>query len=120
MRSEVHRLRNALGSSIISTQPYRLRARVDADFLDVRTALRDRRLPPPAVLRRGALLPTSDAPGVREERDHLDVAIRSAVLRRGDTDALWALAGAGGADPELAERLRLLLPDGDPRRDELV
>ncbi|MFC5137620.1 GAF domain-containing protein [Actinomycetospora rhizophila] len=121
VRSEVHRLRNTLGSSIISTQPYRLRARVDADFLDVRSALRDRRLPPPAVLRRGALLPTSDAPGVREERDHLDVAVRSAVLRRGDVEALWALAGAvGGDDPELAERLRLLLPEGDPRRDELV
>ncbi|MDD7938722.1 GAF domain-containing protein [Actinomycetospora lutea] len=120
VRSEVHRLRNALGSSIISTQPYRLRARVDADFLDVRAALRDRRLPPPAVLRRGPLLPTSDAPGVREERDHLDVAVRSAVLRRGDVEALWALAGAAGTDPELAERLRLLLPDGDPRRDELA
>ncbi|GAA4927264.1 GAF domain-containing protein [Actinomycetospora succinea] len=121
VRSEIHRLRNTLGTSIISTQPYRLRARVDADFLDVRTALRERRLPPPAVLRRGALLPTSDAPGVREERDHLDVAVRSAVLRRGDVEALWALAHAeaGGADPELAERLRLLLPDGDPRRDEL-
>ncbi|WP_433038722.1 GAF domain-containing protein [Actinomycetospora sp. CA-053990] len=137
VRSEVHRLRAALGScgtkrsgadapeagySIISTQPYRLRARVDADFIDVRAALRERRLPPPDVLRRGALLPTSDAPGVREERDIIEVGVRGAVLRRGDVDALWALAQteSGAEDPELAQRLRRLLPDGDPRRDEIV
>lgn len=120
VRSEVHRLRAVLGSSIISTQPYRLRARVDADFLHVREALRARRLPPPEVLRRGALLPVSDAPGVREERDHLEVAVRGAVLRRGDAEALWALAHATGPDPEIAERLRHLLPAGDPRRDELA
>ncbi|PVZ13012.1 GAF domain-containing protein [Actinomycetospora cinnamomea] len=121
VRSEVHRLRAALGPTHISTQPYRLRARVDADFLDVRAALRAGRLPAPAVLRRGALLPTSDAPAVREERDHLEAAVRSAVLRRGDAEAVWALARteAGAADPELAARLRRLLPVADPRRDEL-
>jgi GAF domain-containing protein len=122
VRSEVHRLRAALGSSIISTQPYRLRARVDADFIDVRAALRERRLPPPDVLRRGTLLPTSDAPGVREERDVIEVGVRGAVLRRGDVDALWALAQteSGAEDPEIARRLRRLLPDGDPRRDRIV
>ncbi|GAA4808593.1 GAF domain-containing protein [Actinomycetospora chlora] len=122
VRSEVHRLRNALGSSLISTQPYRLRAAVDADFLALRADLRAGRVPAPHLLRRGALLPTSDAPAVREERDHLDVAGRAAVLRRGDVDALWALAQteAGAADPELADRLRHLLPDADPRRDALA
>jgi hypothetical protein len=121
VRSEVHRLRAALGPAAISTQPYRLRVRVDADFLDLRAALRAGRVPPPEVLRRGDLLPASDAPGVREERDHLEVAVRGAVLRRGDVDALWALAHteAGAADPELAAHLRHLLPDADPRRDEL-
>jgi hypothetical protein len=122
VRSEVHRLRNALGSSLISTQPYRLRAAVDADFLALRADLRAGRVPAPHLLRRGALLPTSDAPAVREERDHLDVAGRAAVLRRGDVDALWALAQteAGAADPELADRLRHLLPEADPRRDALA
>ncbi|MHC1558683.1 GAF domain-containing protein [Actinomycetospora sp. C-140] len=121
VRSEVHRLRSTLGHSIISTQPYRLRARVDADFLDVRAALRGGKVPAPHILRRGALLPASDAPGVREERDHLEVAVRGAVLRRGDAEALWALAPSGTAasDPDLVVRLRRLLPDGDPRRDEL-
>ena len=122
VRSEVHRLRAALGPSHITTQPYRLRPRVDADFLDVRAALRAGRLPSPEVLRRGTLLPASDAPGVREERDHLEVAVRRAVLRHGDSEAVWALARteAGAEDPELAARLRRLLPITDPRRDELT
>lgn len=127
VRSEVHRLRAALPGGTrpggtISTQPYRLRARVDADFLDLRATLRAGRVPAPHLLRRGALLPTSDAPGVREERDHLAVAVRGAVLRRGDVDALWALTQteAGAADPELTARLRHLLPDADPRRDRLI
>ncbi|GLZ48667.1 transcriptional regulator [Actinomycetospora sp. NBRC 106375] len=121
VRSEVHRLRSSLGCSIISAQPYRLRARVDADFLDVRAALREGKVPAPHILRRGALLPASDAPDVRVERDHLEVAVRGAVLRRGDAEALWALAqsGTAGSDPDLVVRLRRLLPDGDPRRDEL-
>jgi hypothetical protein len=73
------------------------------------------------VLRRGALLPASDAPGVREERDHLEVAVRRAVLRHGDSEAVWALARTetGAEDPELAARLRRLLPITDPRRDEI-
>ena len=59
---------------------------------------------------------------MREERDIIEVGVRGAVLRRGDVDALWALVQteSGAEDPELAQRLRRLLPDGDPRRDELV
>lgn len=121
VRSEVHRLRAALGPPLISTQPYRLRAHVDADFLDLRTDLRACRVPSPEVLARGTLLPTSEAPGVREERDHLAASVRDAVLRRGDVDALWALGRteAGAADVELVDRLRRLLPESDPRRAEL-
>lgn len=121
VRSEVHRLRAALGAPLISTQPYRLRADVDADFLTVRAGLRAGRVPSPELLARGALLPASEAPGVRDEREQLEAAVRSAVLRRGDVDALWALAGTEGGrlDAELAERLREMLPADDPRRDEL-
>ncbi len=121
VRSEVHRLRAALGPALISTQPYRLRAHVDADFLDVRAALRAGRVPAPEMLARGALLPASDAPGVREERAHLESATRTAVLRSGDADALSALARteSGAVDTELTERLRRVLPEGDPRRAEL-
>jgi hypothetical protein len=46
--------------------------------------------------------------------------VRRAVLRHGDSEAVWALARTetGAEDPELAARLRRLLPITDPRRDE--
>lgn len=121
VRSEVHRLRAALGAPLISTQPYRLRGAADADFLTVRADLRAGRVPAPDLLARGPLLPASEAPGVRGEREQLEAAVRSVVLRRGDADALWALAGtdSGRLDAELADRLHEVLGEDDPRRDEL-
>ena len=101
--------------------PYRLEARVDADFLTVRDAVRAGRLPDAELIARGELLPTSGAPGVCALRDELDVGVRSAVLRRGDTAALWALARTPGGrgDTEVVERLRHVLPVSDPRHAEL-
>lgn len=123
VRAEMHRLRALLdsvpnGSRTVRTAPYRLEARVDADFLTLREALRAGRQPETELVGRGALLPTSDAPGIRAVRDELDVGVRSAVLRGGDTDALWALSRtpAGRHDAELVSRLRHRLPLSDPRR----
>ncbi|MDT7745807.1 MAG: hypothetical protein QOE59_4885 [Actinomycetota bacterium] len=122
----MHRLRALLdsapnGTGVVRTGPYRLEARVDADFLMVRDAVRAGRLPDAELIARGELLPTSDAPGVRALRDELDVGVRSAVLRRGDTAALWALARTPGGrrDIEIVERLRHVLPVSDPRHAEL-
>ncbi|MBP2365342.1 GAF domain-containing protein [Pseudonocardia parietis] len=120
VRAEIHRLRRHLGEDTVRTQPYRLAARVDADFLRLREALRDGRVRDAAAeAARGPLLPVSESPAVRAEREHLLVATRSAVLRSGDPDALWTLVRAGEADDELRRRLRHTLPSGDPRRDEL-
>ncbi len=126
VRAEMHRLRALLenapnGTGAVRTGPYRLEARVDADFLTVRDAVRAGRLPDTELIARGELLPTSDAPGIRALRDELDVGVRSAVLRRGDTGALWALARTPGGrqDAEVIERLRHVLPVSDPRHAEL-
>ena len=126
VRAEMHRLRALLGNApngtgVVRTGPYRLEARVDADFLTVRDAVRAGRLPDAELIARGELLPISDAPGVRALRDELDVGVRSAVLRRGDTAALWALVRTPGGrgDTEIVERLRHVLPVCDPRRAEL-
>ncbi|SHK70337.1 GAF domain-containing protein [Pseudonocardia thermophila] len=117
IRAEVHRLRGVLGPAILRTQPYRLTARVDADFREVREALMSGRVRDAALAYRGPLLPCSDAPAIREERELLTGAVRAAVLRSGDVDAMWALLRAGGdTDPELLHRLRARLPDPDPRR----
>jgi hypothetical protein len=122
VRAEVHRLRVALDARVLRTQPYRLRARVDADFLQVRAALADGRVRDAARAYRGPLLPRSEAPGVREERELLAAALRRAVLDCGDTDAMWALAGTqdGADDEELALRLLRSLPVPDPRRAVLT
>jgi hypothetical protein len=124
VRAEVHRLRRAVGEDTVRTQPYRLVADLDADFLRLRAALREGRIRDAAAeAARGPLLPTSDAPEVRRAREQLAVAVRSALLRADDPDALWTLVRAGRGDgtddEELRHRLRTLLPSSDPRRDEL-
>jgi len=81
VRAEVHRLRAAVGLGVLQTQPYRLAAAVDADFLNVHTALTEGRVRDAALLYRGELLPRSDAPEVREERDLLAAAVHAAVHR---------------------------------------
>jgi GAF domain len=122
VRAEVHRLRSVLDAGVVRTQPYRLQCRVDADFLAVREALADGRILDAARAYRGPLLPRSEAPRVREERELLTATLRRAVLDAGDPDALWALACIpdGTGDQELAERLVRALPDRDPRHAALA
>ncbi|MFC4946781.1 GAF domain-containing protein [Pseudonocardia sp. GCM10023141] len=122
VRAEVHRLRVALGAAALRTQPYRLEARVDADFLAVRSAIADGRVRDAVNAYRGPLLPRSEAPRVREERELLAAAIRRAVLTSGDCDAMWTLSGTvdGLLDVELAQRLIRALPDRDPRHAVLA
>ena len=122
VRAEMHRLRCHLDEGVIRTQPYRLHASVDADFLEVRDALRSGRIRDAAdEAARGPLLPTSEAPAVRDERERLEANVRAAVVRGGDPDAMWALARTeeGRADTELVERLLRALPHSDPRHAEL-
>jgi len=118
VRAEVHRLRSVLDAGVLRTQPYRLQCRVDADFLQVREALADGRVHDAATAYRGPLLPRSEAPGVREERELLGAALRHAVLNAGDLDAMWMLAEApdGIDDVELADVLLRKLAPNDPRR----
>ncbi|MBW0106779.1 helix-turn-helix domain-containing protein, partial [Pseudonocardia sp. KRD291] len=93
VRAEMHRLRCHLDEGVIRTQPYRLHAGVSADFLDVREALRAGRIRDAAEeSARGPLLPGSEAPGVRAEREQLEASVRAAVVQRGDAEAMWALA----------------------------
>lgn len=121
VRAEMHRLRRAVGGDVVRTQPYRLAAVVDADFLRLRAALRDGRVRDAASeAARGPLLPTSESPAIRSEREHLVVATRSAVLRSGDPDALWTMVRSGEADDEVRRRLYYTLSSSDPRRDELL
>ncbi|MBO2451050.1 GAF domain-containing protein [Actinomadura barringtoniae] len=117
IRAEIHRLRSQLGD-VLRAKPYRLECEVDADLLAVRRLLDDGDALTAVRLCRGELLPRSDAPGVRAERDELAVRMRSLILDRGGVGVLWDYVQTepGRADHEALERLDVVLPPGDPRR----
>ncbi|MEQ0560502.1 GAF domain-containing protein [Amycolatopsis sp. NEAU-NG30] len=118
VRAEIHRLRSQLGASVVQTRPYRLAADVDADFLRARTALRGGA--PAEVLRafRGPLLPESEAPAIREERETLTAQVRQVALHSGDPAVLWAFweTSCGVDDLAVLDALERTLPAADPRR----
>ncbi|MGP4028341.1 GAF domain-containing protein [Actinomadura sp. 3N407] len=117
VRPEIHRLRQQLGG-VIPARPYRLGCAVEADFLTVRRFLDDGDVAAAVRLYTGELLPRSDAPAVRAERDELAVRVRRQLLDRGCGDAMWTYAQTepGRADLEVLERLRVVLLPGDPRQ----
>jgi hypothetical protein len=117
VRPEIHRLRQQFGD-IVRARPYRLGCAVEADFLTVRRLLDEGDVAGAVRLYGGELLPRSDAPAIRAERDELAVRVRRQALDRGGADALWAYAQTepGRTDLEALERLRTVLPAGDPRR----
>ncbi|AXX28416.1 GAF domain-containing protein [Actinosynnema pretiosum subsp. pretiosum] len=117
VRAELHRLRAQLGG-VLLTRPYRLDAEVRGDFLAVRAALRSGDVTTAASGYGDELLPRSDAPVVRAEREDLAAAVRRTVLDRGDAEALWRFAR--DEDAEALDRLARLLPRADPRRELVV
>jgi hypothetical protein len=118
VRAEIHRLRSQLGASVVQTRPYRLAADVDADFLRARAALRSGT--PAGVLRdfRGPLLPESEAPAIREERETLTAQVRQVALNSGDPAVLWSFweTACGADDFAVLDALLRTLPPADPRR----
>jgi hypothetical protein len=118
VRAEIHRLRAQLGESAMRAKPYRLRADIEADFLTARAALSSGDVRAVAETCRAPLLPRSEAPAIRAERDQLVTALRSAVLDHRDLDALWTFGQSetGSDDIEVFERLTRELPARDPRQ----
>ncbi|MFG3441685.1 GAF domain-containing protein [Nonomuraea sp. NPDC047897] len=116
IRAEIHRLRTQLRGTI-GAKPYRLTSPVEADFLQVRHLLA---AGDPAVLARaypGPLLPRSESPEIRRERDELEVQVRTCLLLRGSPDDLWTYAQTsnGRADFQVLERIAACLPSTDHR-----
>jgi hypothetical protein len=110
LRVEITRLRRLVGE-LVASRPYRLTEPIRGDFLDVAAALRRGDIAAALSAYRGPLLPSSDAPGVAEQREWLDTQLRSAVLASSDPDLVRGWADRGGFDDlRVWERLRMIAP----------
>ena len=118
VRAELSRLRRLVGDELVASRPYRLLGPVRSDMDDVRRLLG--RGGVGAALDRypGAVLPRSEAPGVRAARARLSGDLRQAVLASGRPELLVRY----GQLPEAADDLGFwqaclaVLPPGSARR----
>ena len=115
VRAEVSHLRSLLGD-VISSRPYRLIARVDADHVRVLKSLRHGDLAGAVTSYTGSLLATSESPEIATTRHQIDVAIHEAVERSGSAELMFQLSNAVPDDPYLATLAAELMKHGDPRR----
>ena len=115
VKAEVSHLRSVLGD-VISSRPYRLNARVDADHVRVLNALRHGDLASAVTSYSGSLLATSESPEITTTRHQIDVAIRDAVERSGSAELMYQLSNAVPDDPYLATLAAELMKLGDARR----
>ncbi|MBS3966539.1 MAG: hypothetical protein KGZ60_04715 [Truepera sp.] len=109
---EVNRLKKLVP---ILSRPYRLGVGFAADFLRLGELIQNNRLLEALELYRGPLLPASEAPVATEQRLFLEEALRQAILRSHDPEALWLLAERLGDDLEVWEKALTLLHERDPR-----
>ncbi len=118
IRALVHRVRTCLGESVLATQPYRLSAEFDADWLEVRRLVAEGRPEEALRMYSGPLLPASDVPEIVESRMLLEESLRRAILTTADPELLgrWLAHPAGAHDLAAARTLVAVLPGGDPRR----
>jgi hypothetical protein len=118
VRAQVHRLRVRLGDRLLETQPYRLRAPVDADWVGVQRLVSEGRVASALRAYLGPLLPWSDAPAIREARGLLEESLRRSILTSADCQLLgrWLAHPSGADDLTAARTLVAVLPAGDPRR----
>lgn len=115
-RAEMSRLRAKLGPWL-AAKPYRLRADVRLDLLDVEQLLERGRLADAVAGYPGPLLPSSQAPGVVAARDRLEGALRRSVIAQGDPELLWrwCRCRSGEGDIGALRMLAAAVPDTDPR-----
>jgi hypothetical protein len=114
-KAEVSHLRRSLGG-LVATRTYALTAPIACDAVDVLRALERGDVADAVVRYRGPLLPDSEAPGVIEWREYLEVAMRAAVLASGDPEHALRFGRHAPYDIEMHEHALRLLAPGDARR----
>lgn len=111
LKSEVSRLRRTMGGGIAAHR-YMLTTPVRCDAVEVLGHLTAGDVLAAVESYRGPLLPASEAPGVVEWRNRVEVAIREAALRSADPSPAILLGERIGHDPALFEHaLNLMSPD---------
>lgn len=112
LKSTVSRARKIIP---IASNPYAIDAAFKADFIELQRLLACGELQKALNLYRGSLLPASEAPAIVELREHIDEAVRTAVLHAQDPDALIHLGNLLDDDLEIWEQARECLPPRDHR-----
>ncbi|MET9664841.1 GAF domain-containing protein [Streptomyces sp. NPDC006475] len=112
LRAELSRLRGLLGPDLLLSRPYRLGARVDADFDAVTRRLASGSVTGALTAYAGPLLPASQAPAVARLRRRLKSQLRAALIARGDPGLLadWAYSPWGEDDLAVWRALATALP----------
>jgi hypothetical protein len=114
-KAEVSHLRTALGGGI-ATRRYALTAPLRCDAAEVHAALQRGDTEAAIAGYTGALLPRSEAPGVVEWREHLQVALREAALAAVDPAPALALGRHARYDTALHRHALDRLDPHDARR----
>lgn len=114
-KAEVSHLRRALGGQV-ATRRYALTAPVSCDAVDVLRALERGDTEAALRLYRGPLLPHSEAPGIAAWRDHLEVAVREAVLASARPEHALRYGECAPYDAEIHEHALRVLDPADVRR----
>ncbi|MCD0452015.1 transcriptional regulator [Actinocorallia sp. API 0066] len=114
LRAEVSHLRRAL-TGALSTRAYALTGRLSCDAAEVLAHLDAGRLDEALGAYGGPLLPFSEAPGVLTWREHIEVALREAVLACPRPEPALAYGVHHLDDLAVHEHAIALLPPADPR-----
>ena len=115
LKAEVSHLRRALHGAV-STRCYELTVPIRCDAVQVLDALRGGDLDQALNAYQGPLLPESEAPGIIVWRNHLEVALREAVLRARRPEPALRYGDLHPEDYQVFERALTLLAPDDPRR----
>ncbi|RUP06994.1 MAG: winged helix family transcriptional regulator [Mycobacterium sp.] len=115
LKAEMSRLRRMIGGGIAAHR-YMLTREVCCDAVGVLELLRSGDIVAATERYRGPLLPKSDAPGIIDWRNRLEVAVREAALQTDDPVAAITLGERIDNDPELHEHALKRLRPGDRRR----
>lgn len=119
LKAEISHLRRLLDGGIES-RPYRLTLDVDADVAIVLDAVRHGDVEGALRSYSGSLLPHSESPFVFQTRHHVDVALRTELLRQGTPAQLLEFSSHHPHDLAVLERALTITPADSSLRSDLV